>query len=149
MNLFKIVTIAVIAFNILLIPIYLIMLSRGFPWLDWSWTFYYIICYAGAVSLIILTCFLAVRIRSGFTGTQLRIGKRHLHEGTVGIVFVLIGVIWNLWHWFDQAFQAGFFYTIGWWLSVGGLVWIVLGAILIGRDWEDIKRGRFFNKEEY
>ena len=35
-----------------------------------------------------------------------------------------------------------------WWLAVGGLVWIIIGAILIGRDWEDIKNGQFFNTEE-
>jgi len=78
------------------------------------------------------------------------LGSRHLHEGTIGIVFVLIGVIWNIWHFFDENFYFPYnqYATIGWWLAVGGLVFIVLGAILIGRDWEDVKNFRFFNPEE-
>jgi membrane associated rhomboid family serine protease len=78
------------------------------------------------------------------------IGNRHLHEGTIGTVFVVIGVIWNIWHFFDENFYFPFtkYATIGWWLAVGGMVFIALGAILIGRDWEDVKNFRFFNTED-
>ena len=78
------------------------------------------------------------------------IGNRHLHEGTIGIVLVIVGVVWNLWHYFDTSFYFPYssYATVGWWLAVGGILWIVIGAVLIGRDWEDIKKGQFFNKED-
>ena len=109
---------------------------------------YHIISYAAVISLVFFTCLAAVRIRSGYKGTRLMIGNRHLHEGTIGIVLVFVGVIWNIWHYFDESFKTGINYTTGWWLAIGGLIWIIIGAILIGRDWEDVKKGKFFNKEE-
>ncbi|MFX1296048.1 MAG: hypothetical protein ACFFD2_14510 [Promethearchaeota archaeon] len=148
MNLLKITTIIIIVFNVSIIPLYLIMNYIGFYVGNLLWTFLYLVSYVGAVSIIILVCFLAVRIRSGFKGTRLMIGNRHLHEGTIGISMVLIGIIWNIWHWFDPLFHTGNYYMFGWIISIGGLIWIVIGAVLIGRDWEDIKKGRFFNKEE-
>ncbi len=149
MSLFKIITIAVIVFNVLIIPVYLLTRVYGFSVGDTLWKFLYLTSYAGALSLIVMVAFLAVRIRSSFKGTQLRIGKRHLHEGTIGIVFIIVGVNWNIWHWFDPLFAYGTYYMFGWVLSMGGLVWIVIGAVFIGRDWDDVKNGRFFNKEEY
>ncbi|NVM53235.1 MAG: hypothetical protein HWN66_05990 [Candidatus Helarchaeota archaeon] len=150
--LFKISTISTIILNVLLIPMYIILY-----WMEDTIdpiystlidAVFYIMSYAAVISLVFFMCLVAVRIRSGFKGTRLMIGNRHLHEGTIGIVFVIIGVVWNIWHYYDEAFQFGFGYTVGWYLAIGGLLWIILGAILIGRDWEDIKNGRFFNKEE-
>jgi len=111
-------------------------------------TLFHVMSYAAVISLVLFVSLAAVRLRSGYKGTRLMIGNRHLHEGTIGIVLVFIGVIWNLWHYFDTNFQEGILYTVGWWLAVGGLFWIIIGAVLIGRDWEDIKKGRFFNKED-
>ncbi|MDD1777262.1 MAG: hypothetical protein LUQ65_03765 [Candidatus Helarchaeota archaeon] len=150
MNLFKILAITVLALNLSLIPIYLFIYYNGIPHYGLLWTAYLIASYGGVISLIFFVCITATRIRSGFQGTRLMIGNRHLHEGTIGIIFVLTGVIWNLWHFFDENFYFPYreYATVGWWLAVSGLVFIVLGAILIGRDWEDIKSFRFFNKED-
>jgi len=150
MNLFKILTITVITLNILLIPYYLLWYYWIIPHTNLIYTLYLIISYSGVISLIFFACVAITRIRSGFQGTRLMIGNRHLHEGTIGIVFVIIGVIWNIWHFFDEKFffDEGEYATMGWWLAVGGLVFIVIGAILVGRDWEDIRNFRFFNKED-
>lgn len=150
MNLFKILTITVLTFNILLLPYYLLWYYEIIPKTTVVYTLYSIASLIGVISLVFFVCIAATRIRSGFQGTRLMIGNRHLHEGTIGIVFVIIGVIWNLWHFLDQNlwFPGGKWATIGWWFAVGGLIFIVLGAILIGRDWEDIKNFRFFNKED-
>ncbi|MHA1266499.1 MAG: hypothetical protein ACTSRS_14790 [Candidatus Helarchaeota archaeon] len=152
MWLFKITTISTIVLNGLLIPFYI--LKRYLDILDpvnaiYRETTFLIISYAAVISLVFFVCLAAVRIRSGFKGTRLMIGNRHLHEGTIGIGLVLIGVVWNIWHYFDESFYFPFgkFATVGWWLSIGGLIWIIIGAVLIGRDWEDIKKGKFFNKE--
>ena len=150
MNLFKILAISVLTLNILLIPIYIIMKYNNLPQFGLFYTFFLIISYSAVISLILFVGIATTRIRSGFQGTRLMIGNRHLHEGTIGIVFVIIGVIWNFWHFFDEKFffNTGEYATVGWWLAVGGLVFIVLGAILMGRDWEDIKNFRFFNKDD-
>ncbi|NVM29684.1 MAG: hypothetical protein HWN65_12650 [Candidatus Helarchaeota archaeon] len=151
MWLFKISTISAIVLNGLLIPFYVILyyyLRFADPLLFVQLRpVFYITSYAAVISLIFFICLAAVRIRSGYKGTRLMIGNRHLHEGTIGFVFVFIGTIWNMWHYFDTSFQI-VNYTLGWYLAIGGLVWIVIGAIFIGRDWEDIKKGKFFNKEE-
>lgn len=150
MNLFKILAITALALNISLIPIYLYIYYNNLPQGGLLWTTYLIMCYAGVISLVFFTCIAIARIRSGFQGTRLMIGNRHLHEGTIGIVFVIIGVIWNIWHFFDVNFYFPDhqYATVGWWLAVGGIIFIVIGAILIGRDWEDIKNFRFFNNED-
>jgi hypothetical protein len=150
MNLFKILAITVLTLNILLIPIYLFIYYNGIPHTGLLYTAYLIVSYSGVISLIFFVCISAARIRSGFQGTRLMIGNRHLHEGTIGIIFVIIGVIWNIWHFFDENFWFPYrqYATAGWWLAVGGLIFVVLGAILIGRDGEDIKNFRFFNKDD-
>jgi len=150
MNLFKILVITVLTLNLLLIPFYLIMDYLNVFHEGLLYTLFLIVSYSGVISLIFFVCIVSTRIRSGFQGTRLMIGNRHLHEGTIGIVFVIIGVIWNIWHFFDKNFWFPYTEnaTTGWWLAVGGLVFIVLGAILIGRDWEDIKNFRFFNTED-
>ncbi|MHA1279665.1 MAG: hypothetical protein ACTSQI_22305 [Candidatus Helarchaeota archaeon] len=145
MVLFKISTLSTIGLNTILIPLYII---REYAIkTNLMYAIFLIMCYVAAIMTVFFACLSAVRIRSGFKGKQLRIGKRHLHEGTIGIVLVFIGVTWNVWHWFDPAFSYGFYFMVGWIFSVGGLVWIVIGAVLIGRDWEDVRNGRFFNKE--
>ena len=150
MNLFKILAITVLTLNILLIPFYVILDYYDPFHIGLLYTVFLILSYSGVISLIFFVCISTTRIRSGFQGTRLMIGNRHLHEGTIGIVFVLTGVIWNLWHFFDENFWFPYedYATTGWWLAVAGLVFIVLGAILIGRDWEDIKNFRFFIKED-
>jgi len=149
MLLFKISAICTIILNVILIPLYIMKMyfiyNNNNPIYN---GILYLLSYAAVISAIFFTCISAVRIRSGFKGTRLVLGNRHLHEGTIGIVFVFIGVVWNIWHWFDTGFLYGIYFMVGWVLSVVGLVWIIIGAILIGRDWEDIKKGHFFNKEE-
>lgn len=150
MSLFKILVITVLTLNLLLIPLYILIEYLPVAQGKLLYTVFYLMSYSGVISLIFFVCIVSTRIRSSFQGTRLMLGSRHLHEGTIGIVFVLIGVIWNIWHFFDENFYFPYnqYATIGWWLAVGGLVFIVLGAILIGRDWEDVKNFRFFNPEE-
>jgi hypothetical protein len=150
MILFKILAITVLTLNILLIPFYIILDYYDPFHIGLLYPAFLILSYSGVISLIFFVCISATRIRSGFQGTRLMIGNRHLHEGTIGIIFVITGVIWNIWHFFDENFffNTGKCATAGWWLAVGGLVFIVLGAILIGRDWDDIKSFRFFNKDD-
>ncbi|TFG05057.1 MAG: hypothetical protein EU536_03140 [Promethearchaeota archaeon] len=153
MWLFKITTLCTISLNGLLVPWYIISnyldtidpLNAGLRHM-----IFLIMSYAAVISLGFFACLAAVRIRSGYKGTRLMIGTRHLHEGTIGIGLVLIGIVWNIWHFFDPNFHFpwGKFATIGWYLAVGGLIWIVIGAVLIGRDWEDVKHGKFFNQED-
>ena len=151
MTLFKLSVFTALILNGLLIPMYIVFyyMQKYIIVFDFFQRFlietlFHIMSYAAVISLVIFISLAAVRIRSGYKGTRLMIGNRHLHEGTIGIVLVFIGVIWNLWHYFDINFH----YTIGWWLAVGGILWIIIGAVLIGRDWEDIKKGQFFNKED-
>lgn len=148
MVLFKLTTISTIVLNGMLIPIYI--LRSFFSSMEGFYEIFHIISYAGVISLILFMCLVAVRIRSGYKGTRLMIGNRHLHEGTIGIVLVIVGVVWNIWHYFDTSFYfpSGDYATVGWWLAIGGILWIIIGAVLIGRDWEDIKKGKFFNKED-
>ncbi|HUX99858.1 MAG TPA: hypothetical protein VMV49_09910 [Candidatus Deferrimicrobium sp.] len=147
MNIFKISVISTITLMSLIIPFYIMKDSISSIFLD---QIFLIVSYAAVMSLILFVCIAITHIRGGFQGTRLMIGNRHLHEGTIGIVFVFTGVVWNIWHYFDASFFFPFskYATVGWWLAVGGLVWIIIGAILIGRDWEDIKNGQFFNTEE-
>ena len=148
MKLFTISAITTIILNSSIIPFYIIISTMSSsPLFE---CLFLITSYAAVISLILFVCIAIPRIRSGFQGTRLMIGNRHLHEGTIGIVFVFTGVVWNIWHYFDASFYFpwGGYATIGWWLAVGGLIWIIIGAILIGRDWEDIKNGKFFNKED-
>ncbi len=155
MTLFKLSVFSALILNGLLIPMYIVFYYMT----DYSFLFdffelflidtiFHIVSYGAVISLVLLVSLTAVRIRSGYKGTRLMIGNRHLHEGTIGIVLVFIGVVWNLWHYFDMSFQSGINFTVGWWLAVGGLFWIIIGAVLIGRDWEDIRKGHFFNKED-
>ncbi len=147
MWLFKIATLSTIITNGLLIPLYIMVYEMDLFPHDYIM---YFMTYAAVISLALFTCLVAVQIRSGFQGTRLMIGNRHLHEGTIGFVFVFIGVVWNIWHIFDSRFYYPYseFYLIGWYLAVGGILWIIVGAIFIGRDWEDVKKGRFFDKED-
>ena len=155
MTLFKLSIISALILNGLLIPMYIVFYYMQNYMIVFDQfqrflieTLFHVMSYAAVISLVLFVSLAAVRLRSGYKGTRLMIGNRHLHEGTIGIVLVFIGVIWNLWHYFDTNFQEGILYTVGWWLAVGGLFWIIIGAVLIGRDWEDIKKGRFFNKED-
>ncbi|MHA1650446.1 MAG: hypothetical protein ACTSYB_09635 [Candidatus Helarchaeota archaeon] len=150
MKLFKVFAFLALGLNCSLIPFYIVLDYLNVSYTSPLYLFFLITSYTGVISLIFFVCLSAVHIRSGFKGTRLMVGNRHLHEGTIGIVLVINGVIWNIWHYFDASFHFpyGAYATVGWWLAVGGLILIMIGAILIGRDWEDIKHGRFFNKEE-
>jgi uncharacterized membrane protein len=149
MNWFKISTFVALGLNCSIIPFYIILNYVDYSLYDLIYTIFEITTYAAIISLALFVCLSVVRIRGGFKGTRLMIGNRHLHEGTIGIVFVVMGVIWNIWHYFDPNFYFPYspYPRVGLWLAIGGLVWIIIGAIFIGRDWEDIKKGHFFNKE--